>query len=131
MHAYLIEHVRDSGFNLRLDDFVPDGLGLDSLSGAAFFFISLVEGFELLAENVLKPRSLVGAEKRPVLILLDAFHEKVWNPKCVEKVAGPRLVGACVFLGVQKLENVGVPGFEVNCKSPGALVAALVYIPRF
>ena len=131
IYLYLVEHVRNSSFNLGFNNFVPDCLGLDCLSGSSLFFVFFIERFKLIPENILKPWRLIWAEKWPILILFDSFHEKIWDPKSVEKITCARLVSSSIFLGVQKFENIWMPGFEVNGKSPGSFVSALVYIPRF
>ena len=95
---------------------------LDELSLA---LVSLVQGFELFTPAFVEARTGMRTHQRPDAVGLDALHEEVWNPKSVEEVPGALFLLAVVLAEVQELEDVGVPGLEVDRKGAWTLVAAL------
>ena len=70
----------------------------------------------------------MGAHQRPVAVGFHALHEQVGDPQGVEQVAGAHLLLAVVLLQVQEVEDVGVPGLQVDGEGALALAAALVHV---
>ena len=66
---------------------------------------------------------LVRAEEGPVLIFLDALHEKVRNPETVEEVPRALLLFAVVLLQLEEVKDVRMPGLEVHREATLALAA--------
>mmetsp|Transcript_73652 Transcript_73652/g.208598 ORF Transcript_73652/g.208598 Transcript_73652/m.208598 type:complete len:573 (-) Transcript_73652:343-2061(-) len=132
----LVQHVRRAGLHLRLQDAEPELLRLDALPALAISFHPGVHLLELLAPHVherlasLRVIGLVGAEQRPLQVLLDAAHEEVGNPEAVEKVAGALLLLPVVLLQLEEVKDVGVPRLEVHGEGPLPLAAALVHVTR-
>lgn len=80
----LIQHVGGSGFDLRIDDGLPELLRLDSLSPFALGLVLGVEFLEGFAVAFIKSLGFVGTEEGPVLVISDSLHEQIRDPKCVE-----------------------------------------------
>mmetsp|Transcript_75449 Transcript_75449/g.211527 ORF Transcript_75449/g.211527 Transcript_75449/m.211527 type:complete len:231 (+) Transcript_75449:938-1630(+) len=76
----LVEHVRSSGFDLRVQNGKPQLLGLDSLSTLSFPFITLVQFDKLLSMAIGESGTFIGAHQRPGTVGLDTLHEQVRNP---------------------------------------------------
>jgi hypothetical protein len=80
----LVQHVGSTGFDLRIDDGLPELLRLDSLSTFALGLVLGVEFLESFAVAFIKSLGFVGTEEGPVLVVSDSLHEQIWDPKCVE-----------------------------------------------
>lgn len=70
----------------------------------------------------------MGTHEGPDAVGLNALHEKVRDPHCVEKVSRTKLLRTRVLSQVQKLKDVRVPGLEVDGKGARAFVASLVHV---
>ena len=79
------------GAYLCLKDGKPKLLGLDGALGPAFPLKALVQGIKGLSPALCQPRSLVGAEERPLCIGFHPSHEQVIHPQAVEEISGPDL----------------------------------------
>lgn len=112
--------------DLRLEDRKPQLLRLDDLLGPPFLLVPLVQLVELLPPDLGQPGGLRGAEQRPVGAGLDAAHEEVVGPQAVKQVARAGLFLPVVLAEVEEVEDVGVPGLEVDRERPLALASALV-----
>ena len=124
--SVLVQHVGRTGFDLRLNNLVPNHTSWHRFTGHASAFVVFVHGLELSTVDVLKTGALVGAEEGPVAVVFNALHEEVGRPHGVEEVASTHLFLAVVLLEVKELKDVRVPRFEVNGDGTLALAAALV-----
>ena len=70
----LVDHEGSSSLDLRLEDGVPELLGLDRLASTTFLLVSLIELFELFAVHLVKVWGFVRAEQRPVTVGLNTLH---------------------------------------------------------
>jgi len=86
------------------------------LSGNPFLLILLVENPELLTPGVEKSRGLSRAKEGPVAVVLHTLHEEIRDPQPKEEVPGPLVLNSGVLTEIQELEDVCVPGLEVNGK---------------
>jgi hypothetical protein len=122
----LVEHEGVAGLNLSLQDGVPKLLSLDRLLRLARLLVLVEQSSELVAVHLVQSRGLGRTEQRPVASLLDALHEEIGDPEGEEQVAGANLLLAVILAEVEELEDVGVPGLEVDGKRSWALVASLI-----
>lgn len=125
---HLVEHVGGSSLSLSIQNGHPELLGFDDLESLAFGLVLAVKGLKLLSVAFVEPRALVGAHESPVLILLHTTHEFVTHPNGVEQVASALFLNTSVFLEVQEVKDVRVPGFKVDGKGSRALVTSLVNV---
>ena len=125
----LVEHVGGPGLNLALDDAVPQLLGLHLPPGSPLPLVLLVESLELLSPDFVEAGALVRTHQRPLPVSLDSLHEEVRHPESVEQVPGSLLLLPVVLPQVQEVEDVRVPGLQVDGEGPGSLVPALVDVP--
>mmetsp|Transcript_27978 Transcript_27978/g.39318 ORF Transcript_27978/g.39318 Transcript_27978/m.39318 type:complete len:336 (+) Transcript_27978:618-1625(+) len=94
----LVQHVGRASLHLCFQNAKPQLLRLHRLAALAGLLQLFVQPVEFLAPDIHQPlacgliEGLVGAEQGPVLVILDAAHEEVRNPKAVEKVSGPLLL---------------------------------------
>ena len=65
----------------------------------------------------------------PVAVAFNPFHEQIGNPESVKKVTCSRFLRARIFLGIEKFENVRMPGFQINGKGARSFISTLIYIP--
>mmetsp|Transcript_23555 Transcript_23555/g.49046 ORF Transcript_23555/g.49046 Transcript_23555/m.49046 type:complete len:240 (-) Transcript_23555:705-1424(-) len=124
----LVEHVRGSGLNLRVEDGKPELLGLDGLPSLALLLVFGVELAELLSVAGGESGALVGAHKGPVAVGLDALHEDVRHPEGIKEVTGAVELVTVVFLEVKEGKDVGVPRLEVGGDGALSLSSSLVDI---
>ena len=124
----LVQHVRSSCLDLGVNNGLPELSGLEGASSLSLSLIALVKGVELLAPTVWQSRTFIGTHQSPLLVVDDSAHEQVWDPETVEEVSRPVLLFSCVFLQLQKLEDVGVPRLEVHGEGALALASSLVDI---
>ena len=94
-------------------------LRLDGAAGLALLLVLLVQRLELLAVHIREPGRLVGAEERPVPVLLHALHEQVWRPQRVEQVARAlQLVAVvlcvCVCVSVRRRRHTLTDSFSLS-----------------
>mmetsp|Transcript_85769 Transcript_85769/g.191778 ORF Transcript_85769/g.191778 Transcript_85769/m.191778 type:complete len:753 (-) Transcript_85769:7-2265(-) len=136
IRSVLVEHVGRARLHLRLQDAEPELLRLDRLLALARGLELRVHALEVLAPDVhealagLRVEGLIGAEERPLAVLLDAAHEEVGHPEAVEEVARALLLLAVVLPHLQEVEDVRVPGLQVHGEGALALAAALVHVAR-
>ena len=119
----LVQQIGCAGLDLAVEDALPEFAGLDLLAPPPLPLVALIEVLEGRAPDVGEARGLGGAKERPRLVRLDPLHEEVGNPKGVEEVPGPLLLGSRRELEFEKVLDVGVPGLEVNGKGAVALGA--------
>merc|ERR1719234_1894906 len=124
----LVEHVRSSGFNLRLNNGVPQLLCFDGLLGPPLLLIPGVKLLELISPDLVQARAFMGTHERPLTVFLNSLHEEIRDPESIEKVPCPLLLLAMVLLQVKEVKDIGMPGFKVDGKSSRPLVSALVDI---
>ena len=115
--------------HLSFQDSKPELLSLDDLASAAGALVAGVQALKLLAPAVCQARGLIGAEEGPLLVALHPPHEQIIAPEAVEQVPRPRLLLAMVLAQVQPIEDVCMPGLQVDGKGSLALAAPLVHIP--
>jgi hypothetical protein len=126
--SILVEHEGVSGLGLGLEDGIPELLGLDRLTTLALPLILLVQSLELLTIAVGKTGTLVGAHEGPFTVLFDTLHEKIRDPKGKEQVASANFLLTVVLSEIKELEDIRVPGLEVDGESTRSLVSTLVDI---
>lgn len=124
----LEQHVGRAGLGLAFQNGEPQLLGLDGFAALAFALVLEVELLELGAVAGVEARALVGAHQRPVAVGFHALHEQVGRPEGEKQVAGAHLFLAVVLFQIQEVEDVGVPGLQVNGESALALAAPLVHV---
>mmetsp|Transcript_73024 Transcript_73024/g.201524 ORF Transcript_73024/g.201524 Transcript_73024/m.201524 type:complete len:261 (-) Transcript_73024:541-1323(-) len=128
----LVQHVRSPRLHLCLQDAEPELLCLDRLMALASSFQVHVHPLKFLAPHVHEALAcglierLIGTEQRPFHIVLDAAHEQVRHPKAIEEVACTLLLFPVVLPQLDEIEDVCVPGLQVNGKRALALAAALM-----
>ena len=126
----LIKHVGGAGLDLRLDYGRPELLSLDAFTHTTLSLVPLVQPLELLAPHVRQAGTLVRTHERPVAVRLHSLHEQVRDPEGEEEIARAHLLLARVLLGAEEVEDVAVPGLQVDGERAGPLVAALVHVAR-
>merc|ERR1719180_715716 len=126
--SVLVEHVRSSSFNLRLNDGIPQLLCFDGLLGSPLLLVPNVELLKLISPDLVQARAFMGTHERPLTVFFNPLHEEIRDPECIEKVPRPLLLLAMVLLQVKEVKDIGMPGFKVDGKCSWPLVAALVDI---
>mmetsp|Transcript_91538 Transcript_91538/g.165287 ORF Transcript_91538/g.165287 Transcript_91538/m.165287 type:complete len:286 (-) Transcript_91538:495-1352(-) len=132
----LVKHVGRTSLHLRLEDAEPELLSLHGLAAFSLRLQAEVHLVELLTPDVhetdilLLIIGLVGAEQRPVLVVLDSAHEEVWDPKPIEQVPGALLLLAVILPHLQEVEDICMPRLQVHGKGTLALASTLIHVPR-
>ena len=88
----------------------------DLLDKLPFLLVFGVQLVELLAPNISQPAALVGTHQTPHLVVLDALHEEVTDPKSVEEVTCALLLCAMILLEIQEVIDVRMPWLKVHSK---------------
>lgn len=127
-----VEHERRSRLDLSIDDSEPKILSFDGATSQTFLFVSIlertvqrfdlrtlslvpgVEIVEFFAPDILQVFALMGTHQRPFVIGLDASHEQIGNPQGREEIASAFLFGTGVLAGIEKIEDIGVPRFQIQ-----------------
>ena len=124
----LVEHVRGTGLDLRLENLLPEVLSTDALASTPFRFILLVERFKLVAVSVMEPRHVIRAEQAPHSIGFDTFHEQVRSPHGIEQVASSLFFSTSVLLELEEILDIRMPWLHVDGECTRALIPTLIDI---
>ena len=81
------------------------------------YFCFEIGGLELFAVEIGKLRHDLGIEERPETVFFDPLHKKVRHPVGEIQVVGAPGAIAGVVAQLQKLFDVGVPGFQIAATS--------------
>jgi len=95
---------------LRINDCFPEFLSLDSFPSFTLLFIRCVELLKFFAVALVESFGLIRAKESPVLIISNSLHEEIWNPQSIEKVSGSLLLFTMIFLQLQEVKDIGMPG---------------------
>jgi len=87
---------------------------LPYLPSNPFLLVLLIENPELLTPSFEESRGLSRAKEGPVAVVLHTLHEEIRDPQSQEEVPGPLVLNSSVLAEIQELEDVCVPGLEVN-----------------
>lgn len=87
-----------------------------------------VELLKLLSPHLIEPGAGDGAHQRPISVLLHSLHEQVGHPERVEEVTCSLLLLARVLATVEEVEDVGVPGLQVDGERARPLSRVDTYI---
>ena len=127
-----VEHERCSRFDLSIDDSEPKILSFDGATSQTFLFVSVrkitvqkldrgslsllpgVEIVEFFAPDILQMFALMGTHQRPFVVGLDTAHEQIGNPQGRKEIASAFLFGTGVLAGIEKIEDISVPRFQIQ-----------------
>mmetsp|Transcript_39892 Transcript_39892/g.95426 ORF Transcript_39892/g.95426 Transcript_39892/m.95426 type:complete len:263 (+) Transcript_39892:3-791(+) len=132
----LVKHVGSACFHLGLQDAEPELLSLDCFQSFASRLHLDVHLLKLFTPHVNEPlaglrvKGLVGAEQRPVCVVLDPLHEQVRHPETVEQVASTLLLLTMVLPQFEEVEDVTMPRLHVHREGALTLAATLVDVAR-
>jgi hypothetical protein len=106
----LIQHIGSPSFYLGVNYCLPEFLCLNSFPALSFRLVFGVEFFEFFTVTLIQPLGFIWTEKSPVLIITDSLHEQIGDPKRIEQISCSLLFLSVIFLELQKLKNVCMPG---------------------
>eukprot|EP00438_Fugacium_kawagutii_P023836 Skav212421 [mRNA] locus=scaffold202:81336:82969:- [translate_table: standard] len=132
----LVQHVGRPRLHLGLQDAEPEVLGLDGLATFASGLQLGVEPLEVFSPEIhqsfarLPIEGFVGAEQRPVLVLLHSLHEEVRDPKSQKQVASALLLLAMILAQLNEVIDICMPWLQVHGEGSFALATALIHVAR-
>jgi len=81
----------------------------------------LIELIEFFSPDFKETRGFLRTHQAPVLILLNALHKQIRDPKGIKQIPSSILLSTRVLLQIQKIKDIRMPRLQVNGKSTWTL----------